>query len=164
MHRRRETSIAERKSIMALTSTSISTQVISRILNINSRKIQRWKKRHQETENFENKPRCGALRRTTIEEHHRIIETARTNPITTAVNIKTQIEVNLGVQTVRKRLHDVELHHRTLATKPFLTDAYREQRLVSPLQYFFFFNYGLQHLQAIMKPAGLAQPILSAGI
>ena len=42
----------------------------------------------------------------------------------------------MGVQTVRKRLHEADLHHRTPATKPFLTAANREQRIGFALQYY----------------------------
>ncbi|XP_050725573.1 aggrecan core protein-like [Eriocheir sinensis] len=53
-----------------------------------------------------------------------------------AVTLKIQAGVNVGVQTVRKRLHEADLHHRTPATEPFLTATNREQRLGFALQYY----------------------------
>ena len=78
-------------------------------MKICKRTVQRWKKRHEETENLENIRRRGAPGRTTREEDARIIETATQNPLTTAVQVKRNTQVNVGVHTVRKRLHEAGL-------------------------------------------------------
>lgn len=136
MDRRRETSVAERKAIVAMAGSNVSTRDIAATYSISQRTVQRWIRRHQEGEGFENAQRCGAPRRTTREEDERIVSCAQRTPLITAVTVKKNTRVDVGVQTVRKRLHDANLHHRTPATKPFLTEKNREQRLGFALQYY----------------------------
>ena len=134
--RRSETYVAQRQSIMALVSANIPTREIARILNISQRTVHRWTKRGLETESLENRKRSGAPRRTTKEEYRQVIQTAIENSLTTAVHIKMQTGLIVGAQTLRNRLHEVGLHHRTPTTKPFLTHANKEERLGFALQYY----------------------------
>ena len=133
--RRKETTVDQRQTVIDLANANINTKKIAEIMKISKRTVQRWKRRYEETESLENMRRCGAPRHTTREEDALIIDTATENPLTTAVKIKRNTQVNVGVHTVRKRLHEAGLHHRTPATKPFLTHTNREQRLGFALQY-----------------------------
>lgn len=128
-HRRKETTVSQRQTVIDLANANITTKNIARMMKISKRTVQRWKKRQKETESLENMRRCGAPRRTTREEDALIIETATRNPLTTAVKVKRNTQVNVGVHTVRKRLHEAGLHRRTPATKSFLKQANREERL-----------------------------------
>ena len=42
----------------------------------------------------------------------------------------------VGARTIRNRFHEAGLHHRILATKPFLTHANKEEHLGFALQYY----------------------------
>ncbi|KAG0723538.1 Transposable element Tc1 transposase [Chionoecetes opilio] len=136
--RGRETNLQERQSIKALMSADIPTTEISRILNINKRTVQRWMKRIRETENdasLKSLPRSGAPRQVTALEQQRILATVQQNPLTTAVQVKREIGSRFGTATIRKILHKAGIHHRIPASKPFLTQANKEQRLGFALQY-----------------------------
>lgn len=134
--RRRETTVDQRQTLINLANANIPTKDIARILNVDRSTVQRWRKRHEETNSLENKRRPGGPRHTTEEEDALIINAATDNPLTTAVRIKASTEVNVGVHTVRKRLHEAGLHHRTPATKPFITETNREERLGFALEYY----------------------------
>ena len=108
------------------------------LIYINERTVQRWTRRHEERESLENEFRRVAPHRTTRKEisHHLLVATGRMNPLTTADTLKSQTGVNVGMQAVRIRLHEADPHHRTPATKPFLTETNREQRLGFALLYY----------------------------
>lgn len=133
--RRRETSVDQRQTILDLANANTSTKKIAEIMKISTKTVQRWKRRSEETGNLQNKRRCGGPRHTTRQEDDSIIHSATQNPLTTAVKIKRETQVNVCVRTVRRRLHEAGLHHRTPATKPFLTPTNREERLGFALQY-----------------------------
>lgn len=138
MERRGETTLEQRYSIKALMSAGIAPSEISETLNINKRTVYRWMKRIEETNNVNSLPRSGGPRQVTEEEEHRIIAAARRSPLTTAVRLKQKIRTQFGVQTVRKILHRADIHHRTPAVKPFLSQENMEERL----------GFALEHITA----------------
>ncbi|XP_050724621.1 uncharacterized protein LOC127002582 [Eriocheir sinensis] len=135
MERRGETTLEQRYSIKALMSAGTAPSDISRILNINKRTVYRWMKRIQETNNVNSLPGSGGPRHVTQEEEQRIIASARRSPLTTSVQLKHKIGCQFGVQTIRKILHRADIHYRTPAVKPFLSQENKEERLGFALEY-----------------------------
>ena len=133
----KETSASQREAIIVLHMADVPAREISRRLAIPKRTVYRWIKLHRERNSIENRPRSGAPRRTTREQDELIIATVQQQPLTNAVAIKQKLELQqIGVQTVRNRLHEAGIHHRIPATKPFLTQQHKEERLGFALQYF----------------------------
>ena len=131
-----EISEGQRKAIVAMHNSNTSARDIARMLNISRPTVYRWIHRSLETEDLTDKKRSGRPRFTTPEVDNAIIKTAQQQPITTAVAIKQQIQCNIGVQAVRKRLHASGIHHRSPAVKPGLTQAHKDDRLGFALEYF----------------------------
>lgn len=133
---RREISVSQRETIVALHKASIPAREISRLLNINKRTVLRWIKRYTETRNAESLPRSGAPRHTTAEQDELIITTTQQQPLTNAVAVKIKTGLQINVQTLRNRLHSAGIHHRTPAVKPQLTQSHKEERLGFALEYY----------------------------
>lgn len=74
----------------------------------------------------ERRPRSRA---TTAEQDARMRQAAEENPLTTAVLIQQQLQLQVSVDTVRRRLHEGGIHHRIPAKKETLTDQHRAGRL-----------------------------------
>ena len=58
-----------------------------------------------------------------------IVATARATPLTNAVAIRDHLHLEVSARTIRRRLHEEGLHHRTPAKKERLTDEHRARRL-----------------------------------
>lgn len=114
---------------------NITPPEIARTLHLNKRTVYRWVKKIAETDNINNLPRSGAPRQVTEAVEDEIIRTARRSPLTTAVAIKKKIRCRFSVDTVGSVLHRNGLHHRTPASKPFLTDRNKEERLGFALEH-----------------------------
>ncbi|XP_076058097.1 uncharacterized protein LOC143035225 [Oratosquilla oratoria] len=117
---RSETSETQRQRIISLHMANIQAREISRMLNIHIRTVYRWIKRHEETENIKSLPRSGAPRRTTREEDELIASTAQQQPLTNAVTLKNKIGLQVGVQTIRNRLHAAGIRNK-IPAKTFST-------------------------------------------
>ena len=134
--RRRELTLAEKNSIVLLHRANLRGREISERLNIHIRSVYRWIRLSERRGNTENLPRAGTPRKTTPEQDQLIIDTARRQPLSNAVEMRQKTGVPLTIQTYRKRLHEAGIHHRVPATKPFLTERHKEQRMAFALQYY----------------------------
>lgn len=108
---------------------------IARELGISRTTVYFWLRRWEEEENLKDKKRPGPSRRTTPEQDQAIIDAVEAGPFTNAVAVKEQLGLHVSADTVRRRLHEREVHHRTPAIKETLTDRHRENRLLFAQQH-----------------------------
>jgi transposase len=106
-----------------------SVSEISRELGISRPTVYKWIARWEEDENVVDRPRAGRPRITTPHEDHEIIQEARRNPFSNAVAIRSSLHLAVTPRTVRRRLHEANIHHRIPACKHFLTEQHKEARL-----------------------------------
>ena len=66
---------------------------------------------------------------TTPEEDLRILQAVKETPITTAVELRNRLQLDVSVKTVTRRLREADINHRVPATKEKLTDVHRTCRL-----------------------------------
>ncbi|KAG7157171.1 uncharacterized protein LOC121880276 [Homarus americanus] len=101
---------------------------IARELGISKPTLQRWWQRWEESGNLLNRPKSGGPRKTTAADDQRIVDAATQSPLTNVVTIREQLQLDISAETVRRRLHEVRIHHRTPAIKEKL-DSHPTARL-----------------------------------
>lgn len=124
-----------RGKIVGLREAGLSTREISTQLGISRSTVQRWIHRWEESGNLLDRERGKPPRKTTREQDERILQAAEDNPITNAVKIREELHIDVSNHTVRRRLHEGGLHHRTPAVKEVLSDRHRAMRLHFAQQY-----------------------------
>ncbi|MPC69979.1 Transposable element Tc1 transposase [Portunus trituberculatus] len=107
----------------------MSIAVISTELAITKSTVRRWCQRWEETGNVIDEARCRRPRKTSLADNRAILESAIQSPLKTAVAIRNELQLQLSPGTVRNRLHEAGIHHRTPAVKGKLTDEHRAARL-----------------------------------
>lgn len=128
MNRQQDTLVL-RGRIVGMRETGMSIRNIAENLGISKSTVSLWLKRWEEEGNINNRPRGRPPRKTTAEQDRLIVESAENNPMNNAVALREELQLDVSVQTVRRRLHAEGIHHRTPATKQFLTARHREGRL-----------------------------------
>ena len=85
---------------------------------------------------------CDTARRprsrvTTPEEDRRIIQAAddEERPVTSAVKLREALQLDVSVDTIRRRLHEAHIHCRVPAKKEWLTEQHRQVRLQFALEH-----------------------------
>lgn len=130
---RRVLSPGKRFRIVALCEEGLSTRRIARRLNVGQSDVVRCWSRFLTTGSVEDRPRSGRPRCTTRNEDRYIALTARREPHSTAGDYRRQLQQATGTtvsdQTVRNRLHDINLHARRPLRCPPLTRDRRRLRL-----------------------------------
>ncbi|XP_064115053.1 uncharacterized protein LOC135221158 [Macrobrachium nipponense] len=136
IRKRTETSESVRRLAIELYQTRISVQEIARRLNCHRTTVYRWLKRYDELglAGLENQ-RSGRPRCTTEEEDRQMIAFVREHPITSSTIVKRKTSLHISNSTIRRRLRAEGLESRIPATKPFLTEVHKEQRLGFALQH-----------------------------
>lgn len=98
-----------------------------------SRIVVRWWNRFLATGSVQDRPRSGRPRSTTRQEDRYIGLTARREPFSTAGNYRRQLQRATGTtvsdQTVRNRLHEINLRARRPLECPLLSRNHRRLRL-----------------------------------
>ena len=102
---------------------------IAQELEVSRHTVYRWCRRWEEEGDLRDHPRRGAPRVTTPEEDGRIVNEVLTTPITNAVAVRDALQLPVSTATVRRRLHEAGVHHRTPAIKGKLEDRHRLNRL-----------------------------------
>lgn len=87
--------------------------------------IQRW----EESGSLQDRLRCGAPRKTTPDQDRDIVNAIQNDPFTNAVAVHEGLEIDVSVETVRRRLRESGHHHRAPAVKQKLEDRHRLGRL-----------------------------------
>lgn len=128
MNRQQDTLVL-RGRIVGMRESGMSIRNIAENLGISKKTVSLWLKRWEEEGNLNNRPRGRPPRKTTAEQDRLIVESAENNPMNNAVALREELQLYVSVQTVRRRLHAEGIHHRTPATKQFLTARHREGRL-----------------------------------
>lgn len=126
---RQEEKICQRGQIIGMRRAGMSTAAISTELAITKSNVRRWCRRWEETGNVKDEARCGRPKKTTLADNRAILESATQSPLKTAVAIRNELQLQVSAGTVRNRLHEAGIHHRTPAVKGKLTDQHRAARL-----------------------------------
>lgn len=130
---RRVISLGIRFRIVALCELGLSTRQIARRLNIGQSDVVRCWNRFQTTGSVEDRPRSGRPRSTTRNEDRFIGLTARREPFSSAGDYRRQLQRATGTsvsdQTIRNRLHDINLRARRPLHCPMLSRNHRRLRL-----------------------------------
>lgn len=121
--------IALRGQIIGLKLAGLSDADIYRQLGITSKTVKKWWRRWEEEGNLEDRRRSGAPRKTTPDVDQRILEAATSHPMTNAVAIRDDLQLEISSDTVRRRLKEAGVHHRVPAVKEMLTERHRQNRL-----------------------------------
>ena len=72
----------------------------------------------------------------TTEEDELIVDFARRHSLCNTTVIKRDLDLQVSTDTIRRRLHKTAIHHFKPASKPFLTDRHRQERLSFALEYY----------------------------
>lgn len=83
----------------------------------------------EETDWYGNLPRGKPPHRTTPAQRRDILQAGETNPHMNAVTIRNSLHPDVCERTVRRVLHEAEVHHRPPAKKEYLNVQHREGRL-----------------------------------
>lgn len=118
-----------RAEIIALKKIGLSASAIARTIGVSEPTVYKWSRRCEDEGNSRDRPRSGAPKKTSRDQDQRIVAAMAETPINTAVALRNQLQLQVSVYTVRKRLHNSGVHHRTPAKKPKLTEAHRMARL-----------------------------------
>lgn len=144
MNRRPDNMEANRRRIERATSRGIIVGMsmggrnpteIAAQLGVSRSTVYRWKNRWEEEGYLGDKPRSGCPRSTTRDQDRQILEIAERDHFTNAEIIKEQLHLQVTPQTVRRRLHEEGIHHRTPSIKDKLTEAHKRLRLQFAEQY-----------------------------
>lgn len=91
-----------------------------------------WR-RYQENGNYQRRPGSGRLRSTDARDDRYLTILARRNPFRPARVLRNEFQhatrIRFSDQSVRNRLHEVQLHARRPHVVPRMTDAHRRARL-----------------------------------
>lgn len=119
--------------IMALFEDGRSERYVARVMGMPRTTVQRAIQRYRETGLYTRRPGSGRPRPTNQADDRFVMIQSLRNRHQTAVQITqalhTARQVDVCVETVRRRLAEVGLHSRTAATGPLLTPAHRRARL-----------------------------------
>lgn len=130
---RRVISPGKRFRIVALREEGLSTRQIARRLNVGQSDVVRCWNRFRATGSVEDRPRSGRPRSTSRNEDRYIGLTARREPFSTAGDYRRQLQRATGTtisdQTIRNRLHEINLRARRPLHRPLLSRNHRRLRL-----------------------------------
>ena len=130
-----ETTQFQRGRIVALYEEGRSERWIARELGLSRNTVHRWVVRFQETGRVDNNPRSGAPRVTTAQQDQELLETVRRQPVTNARALHRELQLDCSDRTVRNRLNEFGLYHRTPATKERLSRDNVDCRLGFALEF-----------------------------
>ncbi|KAG7168096.1 putative Transposable element Tc1 transposase-like 57 [Homarus americanus] len=107
---------------------------LAREIGISKPTVRYWWWRWEESGNPLNQSKSGGQRKTTPADDQRIVE-AETSPLINAATIRERLQLDVYAGTVRSQLHEVGIHHRTLAIKENLEDCHHTARFQFAQQY-----------------------------
>jgi len=133
MVQRRSLTDFDRGRALAWLQERISLRNVARRLRVAPSVICRLQQRLQATGRVQDRPRPGRPKKTMRREDRYVSRQATTSRTSTANRIRGQLRVatrtNVSVQTIRSRLHDMQLQSRRPARRPKLTPAHKRARL-----------------------------------
>lgn len=117
-----------RGRIIGLKEGGMSAPDIAVEFGVSESTVYKWWKRWLEEGNLRDHPRSGAPKKTAAVDQ-RILAAVAENPMTNAVALRDDLQLQVSVCTVRNRLHKAGVHHRIPAKKEKLTERHRLDRL-----------------------------------
>ena len=81
--------------------------------------------------------RPGRPRKTSEEDNARILANIEHNPFNNSVSVGEQLHLEVSARTVRRRLHEAEVHHHIPARKGSLQPRHVRERLEFDQNYIF---------------------------
>ncbi|KAJ4437742.1 hypothetical protein ANN_17888 [Periplaneta americana] len=124
--------MADRIKIITLMEQNMRQVDVANILHVNQSIVSRLWRKFQETQSIADRPREGRPRKTTPGQDRYGRLSARRNPIASATTLRHDLREATGVvvssQTVRNRLHDIELYARRPLKTPALRPHHRGAR------------------------------------
>ena len=139
MVRRRFLSDFDRGRALAWLNDGATFRAVAGRLHVSPSVVWRLKERWLTTGRFKNRPRSGRPKTTDARADRFIVRQALTSRSTTARRIRGQVQVatniNISNQTVRKRLHQAQLHSRIPVKRPKHTAAHKRARRAFSVQH-----------------------------
>lgn len=106
---------------------------IAHLHNIDKSTVCRIASRYRLTKNVERKSGSGRPRKTTARQDRQMTKMIKIDPRKTAMDVVSyandQLEVNIGVHTVRRRLIEANLFARRPAKKPLISRVNKKKRV-----------------------------------
>lgn len=121
--------IALRGRIIGLHDAGKTPAEIALELGITTDTVYLWIRRWNEEGTLADHNRTGRRRLTDADQDRMLRNASVASPFSNAVAITQECGLPISARTVRRRLHEQGLHHRTPAVKEKLTERHRELRL-----------------------------------
>ena len=130
--------MADRQVIFLERKNGSKLSDLAKKFEISIERVRKIVKTIETTGRAQNEHRSGRPRVTTPRDDRRYIRLVHANPKTTAGEIKEKIQLNVGLETVRTRLHEANFFGRIARNKPYINEVNRKKRLNFARQ---FVNY-----------------------
>lgn len=127
--------VSLRGQYVGMREAGLSISEIARQMGVSRPTVRLWLERYDTSGSLKDLPRSGRPRVTNAAENERIVRDIAEHPFTNAVAVRSRLQLDVSVRTVRRRLHESGLHHRVPAVKERLEDRHREGRLRFAQQY-----------------------------
>ncbi|XP_066969196.1 uncharacterized protein [Macrobrachium rosenbergii] len=127
---------ALRNSIINMHKANVPKANIGRQLNIHKTTVYRWIERENDCGNVNQRERPGRWRHTSKEQDGLIVDFARRHPLSNTTVTKREVGLQVSSQTIRRILHEADIHHFKPAKKPFVTESHRQEILSFALEYY----------------------------
>ncbi|KAK3885555.1 hypothetical protein Pcinc_008351 [Petrolisthes cinctipes] len=121
--------IALRGRIIGLHDAGKTPSEIPHELGLKKDTVYLWLRRWNEEGKLEDHKRTGRRRVTDANQDRMLRNAAEASPFSTSVALTQESGLPISARTVRRRLHEQGIHHRTPAVKEKLTERHRKIRL-----------------------------------
>lgn len=117
-----------RGRIVGMHEAGASVTEIGRVTGVDNQTVRKWIRRwEEEGRPLKTRPRSGRPRCTTRQDDSYILDAARRQPVTTAVEITRDLELPCSVTTTRRRLKEGGVHYYTQVQPHVSKDGRRRQ-------------------------------------
>lgn len=128
-----------RMDVVTKYNAGISVEYLSKLYNISRQTIYYQINKYKKNNSFDNRPRSGRPRVTTLKQDRKIIASVRNNPLLTpkAVSISLNQDYNIAVsrKTVQRRLKESNFRTYVVKTVPYISPKNKIKRLEFAKQY-----------------------------
>ena len=129
MPKTRELTEAERMAIYTKRQAGATLQMLANEYNICLEGVGKIINKMENTGSVKNLPRSGRHRATTERKDRAIVRLVKTHPHISARETKERLNSNVAEETIRNRLHEVNLVRRIARNKPHIDECNRKKRL-----------------------------------
>jgi len=118
-----------RKLIIKDIQDGFSQRKVATKFKVSKTQVQKLWKKFRETGSVADKAGRGRNRATTVRDDSRIVREIKKNPCLTIRAIQENLKLNVSHKTIRRRLHEVNLHSKLAKRRPFINKRNKIKRL-----------------------------------